>query len=100
MFLKILQEAADQVFNGKGKERHGHNAPFENQPWRHIVDNVGIGFLLGQALKKLMELRTFIPRENTPAAKEQAHSSWRREALGAIVYLVMAIMYKDNESKL
>lgn len=90
-FLKVLEEAANQVFSGKGEERHGHGTKFEEQPWKHITDNVGTGFVLGQALKKLMELRTFTAEEKL--------ASWRREALGAIVYIVMAILYKDNEAK-
>lgn len=87
-FEEILQDTINQVFSGKGMERHGHGSSFEDQPWRHISDNVGEGFALGQAMKKLMELRTF---DNLPA--------WKREALGAIVYIVMAIMWKEKMDK-
>lgn len=96
-FRLILEQACDQVFSGKGQERHGHGLDLVNQPWKVITDNVGTGFVLGQALKKLMELRTFSPKENTAAAKQQAFFSWKREALGAIVYITMAILYKENE---
>lgn len=98
-FLKVLQDAADQVFAGKGEERHGHGLNLENQPWKVITDNVGTGFVLGQAMKKLMELRTFSPKENTQAAKELAYKAWRREALGAIVYVAMGILYNDEQNK-
>lgn len=97
-FNKILKDSYDQVFSGKGIERHGHGLPIEQQPWKTITDNVGTGFVLGQAMKKLMELKTFTPKDDTKEAKQAAYLAWRREALGAIVYTVMAIMYKDHDN--
>lgn len=95
-FQNILKEVENQVFHGKGDERHGHGSSFENQPWKHITDNVGIGFVVGQALKKLMELRTFEPHHSDlKEERERRYKAWKREALGAVVYIVMAIMYKD-----
>lgn len=96
-FYNILEQASLQVFSGKGQERHGHGLDLADQPWKVITDNVGTGFVLGQALKKLMELRTFVPKENTLSAKEHAFAAWKREALGAIVYITMAILYKQAE---
>ena len=95
-FVKVLADASKQVFEGKGEERHGHGLNLENQPWKLITDNVGTGFVIGQAMKKLMELKTFSSSSTDEALTPQAYASWRREALGVIVYTVMAIMYRDN----
>lgn len=83
-FESILQEALYQVFEGKGRERHGNGIDFSLQPWKSITDNVGTGFVIGQALKKLMEVKNLTTT-----------SSYKRELLGAIVYIVMAIMYRE-----
>ncbi len=91
-FLKVLEGVTSQVFSGKGKERHGSNGiSFEDQPWKHISDNVGPSWLIGQALKKVFELKSL----NTSDA-------YAREIYGAIAYLCMALMYKEyqeHESK-
>lgn len=87
-FDSILTQVKNQVFNGKGAERHGVNTPFEKQPWATITDNVGTGFVLGQAMKKLMELRVM-----------KLHESWKREALGAIAYIIMAVMWEELKEK-
>jgi len=87
-FLDILNDVTGQVFSGKGTERHGHGDTFAEQPWVAISRNVGDGFVLGQALKKVMELRSF---DNVP--------QYKREAIGAIVYLVMAIMWKEHDAE-
>ena len=89
-FKQVLNEIMDQVFEGKGEERHGHGASFEDQPWVEITKNVGIGFPVGQALKKLMELRSF----------ENNLSAWEREAYGTGVYVVMSIMFKQYEEEI
>lgn len=89
-FTQVLNDAINQVFEGKGLERHGRDIDFKDQPWRIISDNVGSGFSLGQAMKKLMELKVFDTDTN--------YRAWRREALGAIVYTAMAIMYMDKET--
>jgi hypothetical protein len=83
-FRKILDLIEQQVFEGKGKERHGHGDNFHDQPWVHITQNVGTGFVLGQAMKKLMELRTFEP----------GSAQWEREALGSAVYIIMAMLWE------
>jgi hypothetical protein len=96
-FEQILKEVSNQVFDGKGEERHGHGKPIEEQPWKLISDNVGTGFVLGQAMKKLMELKVFTPKTDTPEDIAKALAAWKREAVGAIVYTVFAIMYKEYE---
>ena len=94
-FEKILKDAAAQVFQDKGEERHGHGQKLEHQPWKLITDNVGTGFVVGQAMKKLLELKTFSSSIDGPLSNKD-YLAWRREALGVIVYTVMAIMYRDS----
>lgn len=94
-FHQVLKDAAAQVFEGKGNDRHGHGISFENQPWKLITDNVGTGFVIGQAIKKLMELKSFVPKDTSEQEIQRAYLAWRREALGAIVYITMAVMYTD-----
>jgi len=85
---KVAQNAVDQCLIGKGKERHGHNTSLQYQPIWQIAQNVGTGFPIGQAIKKLMEL------------KIHEGKAWRKEAVGAIVYTMFAIMWHDYiESK-
>jgi hypothetical protein len=96
-FKQVLLDAYSQVFEGKGNERHGHGLALDHQPWKVITDNVGTGFTIGQALKKLMELKAFTPKDATQESIALAHKAWKREALGAIVYITMAIMYKEYE---
>jgi len=98
-FRTVLEQVCNQVFKGKGEERHGHGLPLERQPWKTITDNVGSGFVLGQAMKKLIELKTFTPKDDTPEEHTRALNAWKREALGAVVYTVMAIMYKEYEQQ-
>jgi hypothetical protein len=95
-FEQVLGDACSQVFEGKGEERHGHGGKFENQPWKLITDNVGTGFVVGQAMKKLMELKTFSSSSIDEKLRPKEYAAWRREALGAIVYVAMAIMYRDK----
>lgn len=83
-FRAVLADVLYQVFEGKGKERHGNGIDFSAQPWRYISDNVGNGFCIGQAMKKLMEVKNLT---NIAA--------YKRELLGAIVYIVMAIMHRE-----
>ena len=80
-FEQVLEQVKDQVFAGKGKERHGLEENLQDQPWVLISQHAGSGFLLGQTLKKLLEIRAL---DNWPQKE--------REALGAIVYLIFWIM--------
>lgn len=98
-FEEILYCVLDQVFEGKGKERHGFDSALKDQPWKLITDNVGTGFVLGQAMKKLMELKSFTPKSNSNEDRQKALAAWKREALGAIVYTVFAIMYREFEEE-
>ena len=74
----VLELAVDQAANGKGKERHANGEPFDQQKICKISRAVGVGFALGQALKKA--------EESVRLNKEAA----LREILGAINYLAAA----------
>ena len=76
----VLQKALYQAQDGKGAERHGNGLSFMDQPALTITRAVGLGFPLGQAMKKIQECQRMDP----DAAK--------RELLGAINYLAAAIL--------
>lgn len=80
----ILDAALMQAAEGKGAERHAGSRPFATQPMQEITRMVGIGFPLGQAMKKAQEAGTMASRGQTDAA--------RRELLGAINYLAGAVL--------
>lgn len=80
----VLRDALDQAQNGKGEERHGNGLSFTGQPALTITRAVGLGFPLGQAMKKIQECQRMDP----DAAK--------RELLGAINYLAAAILFLDE----
>jgi hypothetical protein len=77
----VLRDALDQAQSGKGEERHGNGLPFTEQPALTITRTVGLGFPLGQAMKKIQESQ----RMDLDAAK--------LELLGAINYLAAAILF-------
>ena len=81
---KILADALAHAATGKGNDRHANGKPFEDQPMQIITGMVGIGFPLGQAMKKAQEAKGMVERGQTSAA--------RSELLGAINYLAGAIM--------
>lgn len=85
----VFDKCLEQVISGKGNDRHGNGKYFLDQPWRHIADVHGDGFLTGQAQKKLMEAQGFEDKDR-----------WEREMFGVIVYSAMAILYRrKNEIK-
>ena len=102
-FMEVLYKAYDQVAVGKGKQRHGITKQFADQPWKLIADTVGPEFLIGQAVKKLMELKAHKINEDAAAKNSEvlkayvSSEKWMTDALGAIVYTVMAIMYKEHQ---
>jgi hypothetical protein len=85
-FKATLEDVAKQVFDGKGSKRHGNGKSLKDQIWYTISENVGEGFCLGQAMKKIHELST--KRENIDA--------WNTEILGAMSYLVFAYLWFNN----
>lgn len=89
MFQNFLQEVFDYTTKEKGELRHGNGRPLLEQDWKQVADATSIDFLLGQSLKKLMELRNV-----------DENLAWEKEIKGAISYAVFAVMYnrlKDRE---
>jgi hypothetical protein len=77
-----------QAAHGKGKERHAKPGEyFEDQKICEITRRVGLGFALGQAIKKA---------EEAPGLK---HSGGVRELLGAINYLAAGVIIMEEEEK-
>ena len=74
----VLELAVDQAANGQGKERLANGEPFDLLKICKFSRAVGVGFALGQALKKA--------EESVRLNKEAA----LREILGAINYLAAA----------
>lgn len=82
---RILEMALVQAAEGKGKDRHACDLPFDEQPIIKIQEFVGSGFATGQAMKKIQE-STRMPKDRKVT-----------ELLGAIVYLAGAICYIEKE---
>ena len=76
----VLNLAFAQAMTGKGKERHAEDKPFREQIWSVITKTVGLGFPLGQSLKKWDE------------SQRLSRDAAIRELLDAIVYLAMTII--------
>ena len=72
----VFTEAYDQAAHGKGKERHGNDKSFLEQPMFTIAEACP-GFCFGQAIKKLMEA------QNTGSEKD---------VLGAMVYAASGLI--------
>ena len=84
--FEVLREALEEAQEGKGAVRHGNGLSFMDQPALTITRAVGLGFPLGQAMKKIQESQ----RMDTDAAK--------RELLGAINYLAAAVLFLDENA--
>jgi hypothetical protein len=81
----VLMEAFNQAAYGKGKERHASGDPYEQQPCCSIARKVGVGFPLGQAMKKI--------EESLRLEGERGIN----ELLGAINYIAAAIIVLREE---
>lgn len=75
-------QAIAQAMYGKGVRHGGAVTPFLDQPWIHYAHMHGIGFLTGQAAKKLEE-----------AASTKTGDAFVNEIRGAMVYLGMALIF-------
>jgi hypothetical protein len=82
--FEVLRDALEEAQEGKGAVRHGNGLSFMDQPALTITRAVGLGFPLGQAMKKIQESQ----RMDTDAAK--------RELLGAINYLAAAVLFLNE----
>lgn len=81
LLWNTLRDAWDQAANGKGKERHQKDdEPFEDQPICAFARRVGLGYPLGQAMKKIDEASRMEPEAAV------------MEILGAINYLAAAVI--------
>lgn len=87
----ILDAALMQAADGKGSERHGNGLPFADQPMMQITRMVGLGFPLGQVMKKAQEAHGMASRGQTDAA--------RRELLGVINYAAGAVLALATPSR-
>lgn len=87
---RVLTDALDQAQFGKGAQRHNGTGlqPFEQQPVLEITRRVGLGFPLGQAMKKIIESERggLDPLDR------------RKELYGAIIYLAAAILHTEESS--
>ena len=83
---KVLKAAVDQAAHGKGALRHASGEPFEAQKICRIGRSVGIGFPIGQALKKAEESVRL--GDDGPA-----------ELLGAINYLAAAVILQIEQQE-
>jgi hypothetical protein len=83
----VFDSAIQQATKGKGERHGGDSVPFMEQPWVHYAKMHGRGFLTGQAAKKLEE-----------AASTRTGEAFKQEALGAIVYMAMAILHEEKNS--
>lgn len=88
---RVLQMAYDQASKGKGKERHADSEPFHKQAIMQISKDVGIGFPLGQAIKKL--------RESARCYKDTPQRAIA-DILGAINYAAAAVLLIEAECDL
>lgn len=68
----------------KGKERHSSGEEFTEQPICYITRQTGIGYPMGQAVKKILESKRL--------AKIKGYDSAITELLGAIVYTAAAVL--------
>lgn len=89
----VYELALFQAANGKGKDRHADNKPFENQIIMTIQDQVGSGFTLGQCIKKMTESKRLATMEN---GKKRASA----ELLGAMNYLAAAYLHLQKTGSL
>ena len=84
----VLARAHDQAAAGKGAERHANNLPFEQQPILAETRAVGIGFVAGQARKKILEAtRCWQDHPERAVA----------DLLGAINYIAAEIIYIEEQ---
>lgn len=90
---EVLMDAYSQAANGKGAERHSNGLDFEDQDMMQVMDRVGMGFALGQAIKKATEAHRIGTKYKTQRDRVRA------ELLGAIVYLAGAIIWVDQKKE-
>ena len=84
----VLREAIEQAESGKGKERHAEaGEPFERQIICEVARRVGLGYPLGQAVKKIYE------------SQRLGGVKGMDELLGAINYVAAAYIVMQERVK-
>ena len=90
---EIYEDAVAQACVGKGNERHGMGKSFYDQKWVKLADIHGVGFLSGQAQKKLEEAFDAYRQGNCDMV-------WfEKELMGSLNYVAMSLLYlrrKEN----
>lgn len=82
----VLNSAFNQASEGKGKERHANDLPFQDQKIQKISEGLqSVDGLLYQVCKKAMESKGLPYPRNVD------------ELLGVIVYASAAIIFNDNK---
>lgn len=88
---EVLHDALMQSAGGKGKERHGKDGlPFSEQRIMLVAKDHGLGYLTGQAAKKLGEAHRLLELKGPEAAQA--------EILGAIVYSAAAVLHLKQKA--
>lgn len=85
---EVFSDAVAQAVSGKGEQKHGLGKGFYDQQWVDVTKRHGLGFLTGQAVKKINEAVTIPSME-----------MWEREMLGALNYIAMAVIFKRIENE-
>lgn len=84
----VLLGAYNQAARGKGKERHGNDLPFHEQPIMQIAKMSGIGGHVYQIMKKAQEAGNMVGRGDLDAAMH--------EFRGVINYAAAAILLAEE----
>ena len=82
----VVESALEQAVEGKGKRHYQGQKAWDEQPIMQITEVCGIGFPIGQAMKKLDECLRMEP------------GAQRRELLGALNYVVAAVIKCNNDA--
>ncbi len=85
--VPVLFEAVLQAACGKGERHGGNTTPFLEQRWVTLAATHGVGFLTGQADKKIGE-----------AAAAHTGERFVREVLGGVVYAGMAVLKERGKA--
>jgi hypothetical protein len=87
----VFQKAFARVTEGKGRERHNPegNTPFVKQPILEIARRQGLGYLTGQAEKKMMEVPVLL--------EKYSYDNAINELLDVMVYSAAAVIYLEEK---
>lgn len=83
---EVFKRCVEQAEKGKGEVKHGLGKGFYDQQWVDVTRRHGVGFLTGQAVKKLNEAAAL--------KNNMTQEDWEKEMHGAINYAAMAVLYR------